>query len=111
MTDFKNRWAEDKLRAKAVREQRQFARTMAAPIARGEVAQLEEVQLQHIASLALAIEALDVLLVEKGLFADNEIMDRMKVLAQQKADVAIAADAIDATNATGATKGSLIANS
>jgi imidazolonepropionase-like amidohydrolase len=97
VTEFNTKWAADKLRAKAEREQRQLARTMASPVARGEVARLGEIQLQHIASLALAIEALDVLLVEKGLFADNEIMDRMRQLAEQKADVAIATDATEGT--------------
>jgi hypothetical protein len=102
MSDFHNKWATDKLRAKAEREQRQFARAMASPIARGEVAQLGKLHLHHIASLALAMEAIDTLLVEKGLFADNEIMDRMKVLATKKADIAIAAEA---------TEGSMIADS
>lgn len=102
MSDFRTKWAEDKLKARAEREQRQFARSMAAPIARGEVAHFGEIQLQHIASLALAMEALDTLLVEKGVLADNEIMDRMKTLATQKADIATAAEA---------TEGAMIANS
>jgi hypothetical protein len=97
MTDFKNNWAANKLRTKQEREQRQFARHMASPIARGEVAQFGELQLQHIASLALAMEALDTLLVEKGLFADNEIMERMGKLANEKAEIAAAAHATEGT--------------
>lgn len=90
---FKDAWAKDKERKRLERDMLQFNRRMAAPIARGEVFQFGEVQLQHLASLALAIEALEDILVGSGVLEPDELMDRMKFLAEQKAAVAEAAQA------------------
>lgn len=39
----------------------------------------------HVGSVALAVEALERLLVEKGLLKDNELMEKLAVLAKDKA--------------------------
>lgn len=87
---FKDDWNADRDRKRAEREAKQFARRMASPVARSEVFQFGELQLQHLASLALAIEALEDILVGQGLLEPDELMSAMKTLAQQKSDIAIA---------------------
>lgn len=39
----------------------------------------------HVGSVALAIEALETLLVEKGVLRDNELMEKLEVLMKEKA--------------------------
>lgn len=68
-------------------------RRMQSPIARGEVFQFGELQLQHLASLALAIEALEDILVGTGVLDAEELMDTMKLIAARKAEVTAAAQA------------------
>ena len=87
---FSAQWKADRDQRRAEREQKQFARRMAGPVARGEVAQFGELQLQHIASLALAIEALEDVLIGNGLLEPDELLGTMKLLAQQKSEVALA---------------------
>lgn len=88
---FNDQWKADRDAKRAERESRQFARRMAGPVARGEVAQFGELQLQHIASLSLAIEALEDILIGAGVLEPDELLDTMKLMAQQKSEVALAA--------------------
>ena len=88
-------WNEEKQQKRAERDAKQFIRRMAQPIARGEVAQFGEAQALHIASLALAIEALEQLLVQRDILKADELMDLMKALASQKSEQAIAAAAAE----------------
>jgi hypothetical protein len=88
-----DQWKADRDQKRAEREARQFARRMASPVARGEVAQYGELQLQHIASLALAIEALEDLLVGAGVLDIDELLDTMKLISAHKMDIALAAQA------------------
>lgn len=84
MSDFKTSWAAEKLKQRAEREQRQFARAMASPVTRAEQAQAQEMQLNHIASLALAMETLEAILIERGMLSKDELMGRMEELAKLK---------------------------
>jgi hypothetical protein len=81
-------WQRDKERKRLERDMRRFERSMATPILRGEALSLGEMQLEHIASLALALETLETLLVERGTLKDGELMERMKVLAAAKREQA-----------------------
>jgi hypothetical protein len=92
--NFNDDWRKDKERKRLARDVAQFQQRMSAPIARGEVFQFGEVQLQHIASLALAIEALEDLLVGSGVLDRDELMDCMQLLAARKAEQAAAAQAV-----------------
>jgi hypothetical protein len=86
-------WQQEREKAKLERDQRRMARVLAAPIARGESYEQAGLLSQHIASLALAIEALEGLLEDRGILFDDEIMARMKVLAERKREQAQAAAA------------------
>ena len=86
-------WQEERDRKRVERDMRKFARRMQTPVARGEVFQLGELQAQHIASLALALEALEDILVGRGVLDTEELMDTMKLMAERKAEVAVAASA------------------
>jgi hypothetical protein len=88
-------WNEEKQQKRAERDAKQFMRRMAGPIARGEVAQFGEAQALHIASLALAIEALEQLLVQRDILKADELMDLMKALASHKSEQALAAAAAE----------------
>ena len=88
-------WNEEKQQKRAERDAKQFMRRMAGPIARGEVAQFGEAQALHIASLALAIEALEQLLVHRDILKADELMELMKALASQKSEQALAAAAAE----------------
>lgn len=88
-------WQRDKEQKRLERDAKQFMRRMAGPIARGEVAQFGEAQAMHIASLALAIEALELLLVQRDILKADELMELMKSLSEQKREQAAAATAAD----------------
>jgi hypothetical protein len=87
------KWQQEREQKRAAREARQFQRRMSSPVMRGEVASFGEAQLQHIASLALALEALEDILVGRGVLDRDELMDTMLLMSQQKAEVAVAAHA------------------
>lgn len=93
MSEFKTKWAESRLKVRAEREQRQFARAMASPVARAELASVQEMQLNHIASLALAMESLEELLVAKGILEADQLMAHMEVVAKRKMEQVEAAAA------------------
>lgn len=93
MSRFRDGWDKEKAQKRLARDVAQFQRRMSAPIARGEVFSLGEVQMQHLASLALAVEALEDLLVGRGLLDRDELMDCMELMAQQKREQAEAAQA------------------
>lgn len=52
------------------------------------VGQLDQQKTAQIASIACGLEALDALLVEKGVFRDNELMEKMERVILQKAEEA-----------------------
>lgn len=83
-------WQRDKEQKRTEREAKQFMRRMAGPIARGEMVQFGEVQAMHIASLALALEALEQLLIERNVLKTDELMELMKALADKKQEQAAA---------------------
>lgn len=93
---FKDDWNNDRARKRHERDVAQFMRRMSSPVARGEVFQLGEAQAQHIASLALALEALEDILVGCGVLEPDELMSVMDVLARRKAEQAQAAAAVSA---------------
>jgi len=77
-------WQEERDAKRRERDIKRHMRAMATPISRGESLNVMVGMEGHLTSVALAIEALDNLLVEKGILADNEILDKMKVLAETK---------------------------
>jgi hypothetical protein len=88
---FKDDYQLEKARKRMERDAKQFQRRMCSPVARGEVFQLGEVQMQHLASLALAVEALEDILIGKGVLEPDELMDTMRLMAEAKREVAAAA--------------------
>lgn len=86
-------WQRDREQKRQERATQQFMRRMSQPIARGEVAQFGEAQAMHIASLALAIEALEQLLIQRDLLQVDELINLMKALAEQKQQQMAAAQA------------------
>jgi hypothetical protein len=91
-------WRKEKEKKRQERDMARFQLRMATPVARGEVYQLGETQLQHIASLALAIEALEDILVAHGILRPDELLDKMKALAEKKAEQIAAADLTEKEN-------------
>lgn len=98
---FRDDWEKEKARKRLERDVAQFQRRMAGPVARGEVFQLGEVQMQHLASLALALEALEDILVGEGVLERDELMDTMHVLATRKREQVEAAQAAAASSKPG----------
>lgn len=47
-------------------------------------AQHRQIQMQNVISLALAIEALETLLIAKGILKDNDVLDKIKALMDEK---------------------------
>lgn len=92
---FSEDWKKEKESKKLERDMKSFQRRMSAPILRGEVFNMGELQLQHIASLALAIEALERILVERGVLVGDELLDRMHMISHEKAEIAQAAAAAE----------------
>ena len=88
-------YQEDRDAARRARDARRFQRVMAAPIARGEAYETQGILSQHIASLALAVEALESLLEDRGVLFDDELMDRMATLAARKREQLQAAAAAE----------------
>lgn len=83
---FNDEWRKDRERKRLERDMKQFQRAMSTPIARGEVLSLGEAQLQHIASIALAIEALEDILIGAGLLHPDQLLDTMQIMAKAKAE-------------------------
>ena len=77
-------WKEEKEQKRQERELKRHMRVMATPVSRGESLNVMMGLQEQVVSLALAVEALDTLLVEKGVLKDNEVLDRMKVIAAAK---------------------------
>lgn len=92
---FSEDWKKERDAKKLERDMKSFQRRMATPVMRGEVYNMGELQLQHIASLALAVEALENILIERGLLLDDELMDRMQMLAHEKQQIAEASKAAE----------------
>ena len=90
---FRDDWNKDRERKRQERDAKQFVRRMSTPVMRGEVVQLGEAQMLNLASLALAMEALEDILVGAGILDRDELMDTMHVLAQRKLEQAQAAEA------------------
>jgi hypothetical protein len=57
---------------------------MQLPITRAEASAMEDKMLAHIISTATAIEALETILVSKGILRDNELMEVIAVLLKTK---------------------------
>lgn len=79
-------YIEDKTRSRMARDQRRFERIMASPPARGEMLEYQRGLLENVTSVALALEALDRLLIAKGILKDNELLDEIKVLVELKTE-------------------------
>lgn len=73
------------------REVRRQMRAMATPVLRGEVATLAEGIANNVASLALAVEVLEQLLIEAKVLEPDVLMARMRLAAEAKKEQALAA--------------------
>lgn len=80
MTD----WAREREMKKLNRLQDKIDRAMSAPAAVGMVMSTFSQLEQHIASTALALESLELLLIDKGVLVKDELMSRLTKLAQEK---------------------------
>jgi hypothetical protein len=77
------------------RDQKMLARALANPITLGQSISRENLLRENIASTAIAIEALETLLVRRGILADNEVLDTMKELMDAKKAQVEAANATE----------------
>jgi len=77
-------WEQEKAAKRQARRQKAMERVLASPISIGQSLQHNTELLQNVASIAVAVEALESLLVEKGILLDNAVLDRMKVLMEAK---------------------------
>jgi len=73
--------------------QARWKEVMAGPISRAEAMGIEERMAMNVSSTAAAIEALEGILIKQGTLKENELMDAVKVLLEQKAEQAHAAQA------------------
>lgn len=71
--------------------QARWKEIMGSPISRQEVSLMEDRLLSNVMSTASAIEALETLLVAKGILKDDELMAAVKELVKQKHEQADAA--------------------
>lgn len=84
-------YATERAAKRAERARREQIRMLASPVSRGELSAVEQEQFNHIASLALAMEVLEEILVARHILKPDELMARMKELAEQKMEQAEAA--------------------
>ncbi len=77
-------WQAEKAAKRATRDRKRLEHALAVPVTRGEAISRENMLLQNVASTALALEALESLLVERGLLKDNEVLDKMAALMKEK---------------------------
>jgi hypothetical protein len=77
-------WEEEKQAKRAARRQAQMQRVLASPVSLGESLNQNTQLLQNVASVAIAVEALESLLIEKQILTDNAVLDRMEVLIATK---------------------------
>jgi hypothetical protein len=77
-------WDEEKAAKRAARQQKQLERAMASPISIGQSLSQNNQLLENLASVAIAVEAMESLLVEKEILGDNAVLDRMKALMEAK---------------------------
>ena len=73
--------------------QAKWREVMREPISRGEVSAMEERLVTNVGSTAAAIEALEEILVSKGILKDSELMEAVGALLERKAEQAKAAAA------------------
>jgi hypothetical protein len=71
--------------------QARWKEIMEQPISRGEAQALEDRLLAHIMSCACGIEAVENLLVSRGILKNDEVMAEVKRLLEQKSEQANAA--------------------
>lgn len=64
--------------------QARWKEIMASPISRQEASLMEQRLQSNVMSTAAAIEALENLLIEKGILKDDELMAAVKKLVEQK---------------------------
>ena len=77
-------YEEEKAAKRQQRDMKKLQRAMATPVMRGEVVAIGEAQAQHIISIAIAVEALENILVQAGILYDGELMERAKEVAALK---------------------------
>lgn len=90
-------WKDERDAKRDASRLKRLSRALAAPAPRGELYKSAMELQQHVASVALALEALEYLLVQKGTLAENELMEALTLLLKQKADQVKAADAVQET--------------
>lgn len=88
-------WAKEKEQKRLDRLNRSLQRALAAPPARGEMLSSISTLQQHVTSVAIAIEALEILLMTAGILKENELMEQIESLIKAKAEAAQAAEAAE----------------
>ncbi len=96
-------WQEEKAAKRHERDMKKLERALSVPVSRGEAISRENMLLQNVASTAMAVEALESLLVERGILKDNEILDKMSALVKEKMAQ------VEAQHATGPSESVIIA--
>jgi hypothetical protein len=89
------KWNAERDAKRLARSQEQLRRSLMAPASRAELVNGTEHLLSNVMSVALAVEALELLLIERGVLKTDELMDRIKLLAAEKAEQVNAAVATE----------------
>lgn len=91
MTD----WAKEKEQKRLDRMQKSLQRALAAPPARGEVLSGLSTLQQHVASVAVAIEALENCLVRAKILGDGDVLREVEALLKSKSESVAAQEAAE----------------
>lgn len=74
--------------------QARWKEIMSQPISRGEVAAMEDRLLSNVMSCAAGLEALETILIRRGVMKDDELMTEVKALLKQKQEQAEASASV-----------------
>jgi hypothetical protein len=77
-------WEQEKEAKRAARRQKAMERVLASPMSIGDSLNQTNQLLENVASVAVAIEAVESLLVEKGILGDDAVLGRMRALMEAK---------------------------
>jgi len=77
--------------------QARWKEIMAQPISRNEASLMEDRILEKVLSTAVAIEALETILIRRKILVDDEVMTEVKALLKQKQEQAEASASVSQT--------------
>jgi hypothetical protein len=79
-------WQEEKATRQRIRNAEKMARLMQIPVPRAESIERDNHLAVNVATIAIGLEAMESLLIEKGVFVADELMGRLEKLAKEKAE-------------------------